>query len=712
MPVAPVAGFNPTQQQAFGEVGAAQGMAQPYFNTGAGYTAQSAAPVTAADVSNVYNPMASNVTAQLQNIFGEQNVQNQGNLTAQAGGVGADRIAVGMGDLANQQGLAAGQTYSNLYQQALQTAMQEKQLQAGAGGQFAAFGTGAQNAALQGAGALGSAGLQQQQQTQAQLNAPYQNTLAQIAYQFQTPQYLAGIAGGLAPALGGTTTGQQQVTAPSPTLLSQLLGIGTAGAGIYGALGGSNPFGGNPSYGGGSAVSGDAYGGSAASPLPGLTDQDYGIGYAKGGEVEGYDDGGQTQQNQDQGLPFPGASIPKVGGAEPIPYTSLPMGAGHSGPLVGGINFPNTQNQTTNPANNIGSEVASAIKIASMFANRGGAVPHYDDGGYTPNLPGPDADPSRPIEGSPSEGFFSQAPWPFNTTHTEMGGHGEMVPYPTNDNGNQPDFSSRFRAAFPNAAAAATRPPVPQTQPFSPEVPYRLDPTATAKWRKKTDEDAEDTTPVNATPASYGTPSGTNPYVSPQSGLPYPNATSRDWGQNIAASPWMALIKAGAAMAQTTGPIGVSIAKGIQAGAGALDTQRKELRSEQELNDKAAKLYQDAQVHLDKYNKMTPYEQGSLAARNREIDQSGDGGTAVPKEIDIQRISKALSESPQSPYFMKDPVQIRQVAIDMWRSLHGGGQSAAAPTIGATPAGTTKEFDDGKGGKVMGVWDGTKWVPQ
>ena len=35
LPIAPVAGFSPQQQQAFYETGAAQGMAQPFFNNAA-----------------------------------------------------------------------------------------------------------------------------------------------------------------------------------------------------------------------------------------------------------------------------------------------------------------------------------------------------------------------------------------------------------------------------------------------------------------------------------------------------------------------------------------------------------------------------------------------------------------------------------------------------------------------------------------------------
>src|SRR5712671_1739438 len=311
MPVAPVAGFNQQQQQAFNQYGQAQGMAQPYFNQAANYTNQSAAPITAGDVNQYYNPMAANVTAQMQNIFGQQNVQNQGDLTAKAGGVGADRIAVGMGELANQQGLAAGQTYSGLYQQALQAAQQQKQMAAGAGQATAGYGTGAQSAYLQGTGALNQAGNQQQAQTQSELNAPYQNQLAKIAYQFQTPQYLAGIAGGLAPALGGTTLGgQNTVSTPGqPSIFSQLLGLGTAGAGLYGSMGGFS----NPSYGGGNALSGDAYGGSGSDPLAGLSPSDYGSGYASGGEVD-------DSQN---GPAIPGVTIPKAGGLEPIPMVSM-----------------------------------------------------------------------------------------------------------------------------------------------------------------------------------------------------------------------------------------------------------------------------------------------------------------------------------------------------------------------------------------------------
>lgn len=53
-----------------------------------------------------------------------------------------------------------------------------------------------------------------------------------------------------------------------------------------------------PSWGGGSMIGGDAYGGSSSSPLPGLSASDYGAGFAKGG-IAGFDDGGTPTYDPD-----------------------------------------------------------------------------------------------------------------------------------------------------------------------------------------------------------------------------------------------------------------------------------------------------------------------------------------------------------------------------------------------------------------------------
>lgn len=233
-PVAPVAGFSGAQQNAFNTVNNAQGMALPYINSAANLFGQSA---QGPNISQFFNPFASAVSANLQDIFGQQNAMNTGSLTQAAGGVGADRIAVGQSELAKQQGLTAGQTFANLFQPSLSAAEQEQNILQGAGYGLGVLGPAAQNSVFQGAQAqLGTGGLQQQL-AQAQLNAPYQNTLARLAYPFQTAQFNAGITGALAPGLGGTTTGYGGTTYPSPSPWSQALGAGAVGAGILGQTG-------------------------------------------------------------------------------------------------------------------------------------------------------------------------------------------------------------------------------------------------------------------------------------------------------------------------------------------------------------------------------------------------------------------------------------------------------------------------------------------
>jgi hypothetical protein len=230
-PVAPVAGFSPDQLTAFNNVNSAQGSALPFINAGANLFQQSA---QGPNVAQMFNPFAGAVASNLQDIFGQQQSQVTGSLQQAAGGVGADRIAVGQSELAKQQGLAAGQTLAGVYAPALQAAMGEQGLQQGAGYGLSFLGPSVQNTLLQGANAqLGTGGLQQQL-AQAQMNAPYQNTLARLQYPFQASQFLTGSIGSLAPALGGTQSGTTQYPSPSP--LAQILGGGLAGAGLLGGL--------------------------------------------------------------------------------------------------------------------------------------------------------------------------------------------------------------------------------------------------------------------------------------------------------------------------------------------------------------------------------------------------------------------------------------------------------------------------------------------
>lgn len=884
----PVAGFNPFQNLAFAETLGTQGMAQPYFGIGENYLAQSAAPVTGQDVSNYYNPMANNVTAQLQNIFGQQNVQNTGSLTQQAGGVGADRIAVGQANLANQQGLAAGQTYAGLYQQALQAAEQQKQMAAGAGYGISQMGPAAQSAQLQAIGALGGAGSQQQQLSQAQLNALYGQQVAQFAFPFQTAQYLAGITGGLAPAMGGTTTGTQTTNYPSPSPLAQMLGIGTAGLGAIGGMKGSGgtgkgsgllPWSSSPSYGGGNMWTGDAYGGSANNPLPGLGPGDYGarggrVRYADGGSTYGkledlasrndvaqlmpgataenpydtealqdiggslphfddggaafpalpsltestpsdagviptgnigggndqhplinfgggpgggqsggqsggvggmvnagmslakglgnmgsglgglfgggagavgdtvggsmagaagkgsladllpmvalakrggpvgYDDGGGVDVNT-QLPPFPGISIPRSGRGAPIPYTSLPSGSGqihnnlqlhHLYPYMPGMQQQNSQTQQAVQA-------MQALGQDYSPSSTGGAVSpynigeHFDDGGTADDIPIlPDA-PSRDTtlmdpepEAPPAWQRGSEAQnGPYDVPLGTTSGAGSWIrpgspldavrnwlTTPKADAApadNAPPPWQRNPEVFgPGPYAAASSSPIPDVPLPRPRPDATLPPTSSPAALRV------GSGPTVGSGPSLG--SGIGPYQMPQSQLPYPDATDRDWGQNLTRSPWMALVKAGAAMAQTRGPIGSAIGAGISAGAGELEAQRKALQTEEGYNQKAQTLYQQAKQHLDQYNKMTPYQRAEIGLRERTLNENMKSEESVRKAAaDIMRTHP---EIPQDQ------------AWDIARTQVSRGATALTSVAGSGPHNALP--DPGEGNRTKGIW--------
>lgn len=327
-PVAPLAPFTPYQQQALQGVQGAAGMAQPYFGLGAGYLQGSAAPVTGQDVAGYYNPMAQNVMAGLQDIFGKQMRETTGQATQAAGGVGADRIGVAQAELARQQGLAGGQTLAGLYYPALQAAEQQKQMMAGAGFGLGQMGPAAQAAQLQSMQALMGAGTQQQQLSQQYLQNLYANRMAQIGYPFQTAQYLAGITGGLAPAMGGTSQGQTQQWAAQPSALAQGLGIGTSLLGL-----GMAPFTGGASL-GLTGLGGSMKGGGMTGPTYGATNVGgFGVGSYGGAPVPTYfRRGGRAYMPAH----MKGGGTPPPLPPPPAPKWS-PQAIGQSGSLSAGI---------------------------------------------------------------------------------------------------------------------------------------------------------------------------------------------------------------------------------------------------------------------------------------------------------------------------------------------------------------------------------------
>lgn len=345
IPQAPIAGFSQDQQGAFQQFRDAQGAAQPYYNQAANIYGQTA---QGPDISQFFNPYAGAVGASMQDLFGQQRSQNTGDLVKAAGGVGADRIGVGQSELAKQQDLAYGQTMAGLYAPALQAGLQQQGMAQNAASGLVNVGNASQGSALQGANALLGTGGLQQQLSQAQMNSPYQQQLAQAAFPYQQAQFLAGITGSLAPGLGGTTTGQGTSTtqAPPPSIWSQLLGAGTAGLGAYKTFGGSNGKGSNTGTGDGSWYGPSSVGGAPLS--------------ARGGRVDPYAEGG--------GIP----------NADPIDISKLPMvpnvQLAPMQPHIPQLNLAPPQQPQQQGSG--GPSIGDIAKIAMMFASEGGRVGH------------------------------------------------------------------------------------------------------------------------------------------------------------------------------------------------------------------------------------------------------------------------------------------------------------------------------------------------
>lgn len=615
-PAAPVAGFNPFQQQAFSQYQGIQGGTNPFFQNASNNMTTAQAPVTQSDIAGFENPYADQTLADLKKyVFDPQRTQTMGSATQAAGGVGADRLALTSQNLDKTQSDALGQAQAGFYGQALSAAQQSKQqaLQSAQG--WANLGTGQQTAQLQATGALAGAGAQQQAQSQAELMSPYEQTLARIAYPYQQAQFLAGITGGLSGALGGTTTGQgtQSAYSATPSFLNQIAGGAGIGLAAYGAFGGGTP--GVP---------------QGSNGLPTDTAQNGSGIYTGNASYPGFAEGGAIDDPMNV---IPDMSLQNTSG----------QGQAHN-------NLNLTPAKTAGGSGSGGDAAGTAMKaaqMAMMFMKSGGSVNPWDMGqGFAPGGDVEEVDPadynriddqlSRPIEGpTPDLGM-----WPFNRGMADKTGHVTMYP-PSQPEAPRSDPAGRVGkwlglpnlgqsepgAGVTTPAAAADMPPQAQrpnpwevpanagrlpmpgayTKPLPPAIPSPIpQPTSVAQAPQPQDR----TGGYGPRMGGHGINSDMkiSDYEMPQSQQPYPDALQRDAGQTGVRSPWMALLHAGAKTAQSTKNGIAGLAEGVEAGANYLDKQRTELRSEQQINQKAQELYRHAKGELDKYTRKTPHE--------------------------------------------------------------------------------------------------------
>lgn len=304
-----LAGFNPTQTGAFGQTAQAAQAYQPYQTQATNYANMAANPVfgnvdkfSGANVGKYESPYQNDVIkatmAQINNNNAIQSNQLLGQGIASGNAFGGDRLGVAAAQLGNQQALASNQTLAGLnnqnYSQALGELNNQQNLQlqgmsgdawrqANAASQMGSLGAQAQGLGLAGASANMQVGGLQQQLQQEQLNIPYQMWQQQQAYPFQSTQFLDPIAMGLGSGMGGSSS----TTQPSPSMLSQIGGLGMTGLGIAGMT---------DAFGTGGWLTGLLGGGAAASGIGAgvggtLADAAM-IGFLKRGGRVGYDNGG------------------------------------------------------------------------------------------------------------------------------------------------------------------------------------------------------------------------------------------------------------------------------------------------------------------------------------------------------------------------------------------------------------------------------------
>lgn len=660
LPQAPVAGLSADQQAAFQSVRNAQGMAQPYINQAQNYFQQSTTP----NVSQFFNPYADAVTNQMKNIFGQQQAQTTGQLTQAAGGVGADRIAVGQANLANQQGLAAGQTLSQLYAPSLQAAQQQQSLLQGAGYGTASLGAQAQNLALQGANAqLGTGGLQQQQQ-QAELNAPYQYQVAKAQFPYQQAQWYGSLVGALAPGLGGTTSGQSTSQAAQPSVWSQILGAGLTGAGALGQSGafGSEGWltGSSPAYGGGNFFSGDAYGGSSTNPLPGLSASDYGAGYAPGGSVS---------DNPIDITAHPFIQAPEV---KPI-QQHIPQLQQQSGGQGGG-----------GGGGGLGDIIGTAAKILPMFLSRGGAVDMKKFDGYDPytffqsRFPEGYADGGTPSDEERKLGIDLLRQKMFDAGYEPE----NVIRAPS------PEATDAWRSGVDKDRSLGQTAQGSGDAPLPPEItgPAAAAPSSTAMAFAP---QANPYAPAPSAAPNAQPETAPSPDVAPAPGRTHDRSGFID-------SPWAALTAAGLGIMGGTSPFaGVNIGQGGMQGLKMLEQQREAARKDETVEQAARRLEMEAKQHEDRYSRETmsdkrmreiaemPYHQLTEAQKLQEMRMRN---TPVKLGQDPQTGMDILGvPDPQNPGHYLDPFTHEPIARSQaqGQGQPGGAQVASLdPTIG------------------------------
>tara|TARA_R100001440_G_scaffold49766_1_gene69686 strand:+ start:577 stop:1470 length:894 start_codon:yes stop_codon:yes gene_type:complete len=248
-----VAGLTPAQQQAIQLGISGVGAYQPMMQAGATTLGQGVAALQPGAFQQYMSPFTDQVIDQsLADLQRQADMERQriGSAAVQAGAFGGSRQAIAEQELQRNTADAFARQSAQLRAQAFESAQDRAQQGAELFGklglQQAAMGESAQAAQARDVGILSQLGGQEQAQQQAELEAQRATSLERQFEPYQRIGFMSDIFRGV-PTTTSTLTSR---TAPSPSTLSQIAGLGMGVAGLQqaGAFGEGGIFGGLGSF--------------------------------------------------------------------------------------------------------------------------------------------------------------------------------------------------------------------------------------------------------------------------------------------------------------------------------------------------------------------------------------------------------------------------------------------------------------------------------
>ena len=244
-----VAGMTPAQQAAIQLGISGVGAYQPMMEAGAATLGQGVAALQPGAYQQYMNPYVDQVVDQsLSDLQRQADMERQriGSSAVSSGAFGGSRQAVAEQELQRNTADAfarqSGQLRAQAFESAQDRAQQGAELFGKLGLQQAAMGESAQAAQARDVGILSQLGGQEQAQQQAEIDAQRATALERQFEPYQRIGFMSDIFRGV-PSTTSTLTSS---TTPSPSIVSQLggLGVGIAGLNQAGAFGEGGIFGG------------------------------------------------------------------------------------------------------------------------------------------------------------------------------------------------------------------------------------------------------------------------------------------------------------------------------------------------------------------------------------------------------------------------------------------------------------------------------------